>query len=477
MSQTRPLSLEPLRPPEHDPGALIDWALARARIGFALRAVRRRPFVATGCFLVLAALGPVSLAVMPKTWRVETVVTASRDPVVSTVADPVLLRAFVAEDPAGIARDAILRKDNLLALIDETGLLDRTLAAAPLTRARDRVVELAEGRARTREERRQDLAETLEKKLLISVPGAEPGAPAGASRDRILLSIEWPDGEAARRFLDAAARRFFEERRAREVAMGRDVVAVLEERAAAVREEIVSKVLKIHELETAMLRGTPSLSRTYRAVRGRVPEEQELARLRVTLESRKVALAELERLRQARADELRAQLAREHAAYGEQHPVIARTRSVLAGVETPSAQADALRAEIAGLEQDLSRASERAARLVDDEDPGLEYERTELRILLARSTTLRERLDAARVEAAVAQAGFDRRYAFAAPPVVPRRAVRPIAALSIAAGILGGALLALFAASVLDLRSGILLEQTQLEEKMGLRVFGALRAS
>jgi hypothetical protein len=477
MNHARSPSLEPVRPPEHDPGALVDWAQLRARIGFALRAVRRRPLVATCCFVAIAALGPVSLAVAPKTWRVEAVVTAEHDPVVSTVADPVLLRPFGGDDAANAARDAILRRDNLLALVDETGLIDRALAGrSPLARVRDLALELAEGHAKTREDRRRDLVEALEKKLTVKVPGAEPGAPAGAPRDRILLALEWSDGEAARRVLDAAVRRFFEERRAREEATGRDVVAVLDERAAAVRDEIEAKVGKIHGLELAMLRGNPSLARSFRAPQGRVPQEQELMRLRISLESRKAALADLERLRQARAEELRAQLTRERVAYGEQHPALARTREVLAGVEAPSPQASAMRAEIAGLEQEFSRASERAARLVDDEDPSLEYERTELRILLARATTLRDRVDAARVESAVARAGFDRRYAFAVPPVVPRRPERPIPALSIAAGLLGGALLALLVAAVLDLRSGVVLERSQLEERMGLRVLGELRA-
>jgi hypothetical protein len=477
MNHARTLSLEPVRP-DHDPGALIDWPRLRARIGFALRAVGRRPVVAACCFLAIAALGPVSLVVAPRTWRVQEVLTASREPVVSTAGDPVLLRPFGAEDAASEARDAILRKDNLAALVDETRLVERTLAAhSPLGRARDRFVELVVGRARTREERRQDLIEALQKKLAITQPGTEPGAPAGAPHDRVQLTLEWPDGEAARAVLDAAGRRFFEQRREREVATARDVLAVLEERATAVQGEIEAKVQKLHELELAMLRGGPSLSRTYRAPRGRVPEETDLVRLRVAVESRKAALADLERLRQARSEELRAELTRERAAYGEQHPVIARTREVLAGVEAPSPQADALRAEIAGLEQEFARASERAARLVDDEDPALEYQRTELRVLLARSTTLRDRIDAARVESGVARAGFDRRYAFAVPPVVPRRPERPIAALSIAAAVLGGALLALLVASTLDLRSGVVLERSQLEERMGIPVFGELRAS
>ena len=467
--------IEPIRR-ETDPGALVDWARARDRLGFALRAAGRRPVLALACFLAIAALGPASLVVMPRTYRVEAVVTASHDPVVSTLPDPVLLRPFGSEDPSNVVRDAILRRDNLTALVAQTGLLDRWLEhRSPIGRVRDRAMELLVGREARREERLQDLVDTLEKKLTVSVPAAEPGAPMGAPRDRIVIALEWPDGRAAKQLVDAAARGFFESRREREMATSRDIQRVFEDRAKEVRQDVETKVGRIHELELALLRGHPSLARTYHAPRGRVPQEVDLAWLRVALESKKAALAEIERFRQARGEDLQAELARQRTSHAEQHPDVARAREILERLAGPSPQAEALRAEIAGLEQEFSTASERAARLVDDEDPALEYERTDLRLLLARYGTLRDRIDGARVESAIAQAGFDRRYAFAAPPVVPRRPERPIPALHIAAALLGGALFALFAVATLDVRSGKVLEAWQLERKLELRILGEFR--
>jgi hypothetical protein len=477
MTATRLPFPEPIRPTPDDRGALIDWARVRERLAFAGRAVRRRPLLSALCFLAVASLGPLSLVAMPRTYRVEAIMRASRNPVVSTLPDPVLLRSFDSEDPANLARDAILRRDNLVALCEETGLVERSLATrAPASRWKAWVVERVTGRAPTREQRVEALVESLEKRLSISVPGAQPGAPAGAAKDRILLSLEWSDAETAQLLVETAARRFFQSRRETERSMGRDALAILERRAAAVREEIQGKVAQVHELEVAMLRASPALSRTYRAPRGRVPQEEELARLRATLESKKLALADLERMRDQRSEELRAQLARERTAFGEQHPAIQRTRDVLERVSAPSPTAEGLRTEIAGLEQQFQRASEKAARLVDDEDPALEYQRTELRLLLAQYTSVRDRLDGARVESAIAQAGFDRRYAFLVPPVLPRRAEWPNPALSIAASLLGGALLALFVAAALDARSGRVLEAWQLERSLGLRVLGEIRA-
>jgi hypothetical protein len=75
----------------------------------------------------------------------------------------------------------------------------------------------------------------------------------------------------------------------------------------------------------------------------------------------------------------------------------------------------------------------------------------------------------------MARASFDRRNAFAVPPVAPRRAAWPIPALSIAAALLGGALLALLVATVLDHRSGRALEAWQLERRLGVRILGEMR--
>lgn len=477
MTAPRPTHDEFARAPDEDPGALIDWTRVREHVGFALRAVRRRPLVAAVCLLAVAALGPISLAWTSRTYHVEAVVAASRNPVVSTLADPVLLRSFDSEDPANVARDAILRRDALAAVVEETHLVDRTLASrSVLARARDGFARLLRGREPTHTERVEDLVDRLEKRLSVTLPGAQPGAAPGAAKDRIAVALDWSDGPTAKLVIETAVRRFFEARRETEAAMSRDALAVLEERAASVRSEIEAEVGRVREAEVAMLRGNPALTRTYRAPSGRTPQEAELAQLRGTLESKKVALAELERLREQRVTELRSQLARERITYAEGHPAIARTRELLDEVSGPSPEADALRAEIARLDQQFQGASERAARLVDAEDPSLEYRRTDLRLLLAQYTSLRDRIDGARVEGAMARASFDRRNAFAVPPVVPRRAAWPIPALSIAAALLGGALLALLAATVLDFRSGRALEAWQLERRLGLRVLGEIRA-
>lgn len=477
MTDPRPQNPDASPPPEREYPGIVDWAALRDHLGFALRAVRRRPFLATFCFFLVASLGPVALAVMPKTYRIETIVIAARNPVVSTLTHPVLQRPFEAEDAAQAAHDAIMRRDNLEALADETGLVERfALTRSPIGRLRDRLLAGITGRERTPEERRVALVERLEKKLTIEVPAAQPGASATAPRDRVVMAIEWPDAETAKLLLETAARRFFDDRRERERSLVEDAVGVLELRAANLHDQVGAQVKKVHELEVGIVRNNPALSRSFRAPRGRVPQEETLARLRTTLEAKKLAASDMERFRDQRSAELREELARLRAAYSEQHPDVIRTRKLLEDLATPPAQLAVLRADIIGLEQDLERASATVSRLVDDENPALEYERTELRLLLAQYTALRERIDGARVETAASLAAFDHRYGFAVPPLIPRKPIRPIPFLAVAAGVLAGIGFALLAATALDARSGRILERWQLERTLHLRVIGELRA-
>lgn len=465
-------------PPDasNEPAGIVDWGAIRERVGFALGAVRRRPFVSALCFLSIAALGPLSLEVMPRTWRVEATFTASRTPVVSTLAYPVLQRAFEAEDPAQAAHDAILRQDNLEALIAETGLLERWMAArSPIRRLRDRVEAVLTGRERTQAERIDALVERLEKRLAITVPGAAPGAPHAAPRDRVVLAVEWYDPETAKLLVETAARRFFDAQRARERALVEDALGALEGHAAAVRGELEQRVKKVHALEVQLVRGRPELARSDRAQRGRVPEEAAVAGLRAVLEARRLAATEVDRVREQRREGAREELGRLRAIYSEQHPAVQREKKLVESLAAPSPQAAGLRADVALLEQELEQASSKVARLVDAENPTLEYERTELRVLLAQYATVRDRIDGARVEMQASQAAFDHRYGFTVPPRLPRRPVGPIAPLAIASALLAGALFALFAATALDVRSGRLLERWQLERNHGVRVLGELR--
>jgi len=171
-------------------------------------------------------------------------------------------------------------------------------------------------------------------------------------------------------------------------------------------------------------------------------------------------------------------------------------RQNIDAIAGPSPQIEALRAEAAELERGIvmrggsvqghSRESAGAAprdrgeisaipRVLVDDDPQLEYERGQLRLLFNKYNALRERIDGARVELDTAQAAFKYRYSVITPPQMPRRPLKPNSLVVLAASVLGGVFFALFAAALLDLRSGRLLEGWQLERRTGLRVLAEIR--
>jgi len=106
-------------------------------------------------------------------------------------------------------------------------------------------------------------------------------------------------------------------------------------------------------------------------------------------------------------------------------------------------------------------------RVESSEDPLLEYARTQLRLSVLQYAGLRERINAARIDLDTTQAGFKYNYSVLQTPEVPRGPIKPKSQLVIAAAFIAGLVLAVFATSAADLRSGLMLETWQLENAIG----------
>jgi uncharacterized protein involved in exopolysaccharide biosynthesis len=81
-----------------------------------------------------------------------------------------------------------------------------------------------------------------------------------------------------------------------------------------------------------------------------------------------------------------------------------------------------------------------------------------------------ERIEGARMELDTVKAAFKYRYSIITPPLMPKKPLKPNPLLVIAAGLLGGAMFAVFGAVVVDLRSGKVLERWQIERVLGVPV-------
>ena len=100
------------------------------------------------------------------------------------------------------------------------------------------------------------------------------------------------------------------------------------------------------------------------------------------------------------------------------------------------------------------------------------YTKAEVRHALGRYNSLLDRIDAARLELDNAQAAFKRRYVLIHPSQRPKGPVKPKVALVLLASTVAGAVLGLFAPSLVDLLSRRLVEPWQVEQVLGVPLLG-----
>ena len=478
------MSEMPNDPAPNSPGShgadLFDYGLLRRYAGLVLRAPIRHKLVAGVSFLTVMAGAVAAICVLPPRYHVEASVLALRNPLMNTLTNPGVNRDWDA--PTRAARETVLRRENLVSLCKQTDFVDRYLATrAPAVRARDWLF-AALGKERTKERLLRDLVDTLERRLWVTV----------SSEGTVTVAFEWSNADLAYRMVDAALQSFLEARHVSEISIVGETLSILEVHAARIQRESAEAITRLEERERQLL-GSPRQSRPI--VRRRLVRDEDLVRLGSVLTARQRALADVEEFRRRRLEEMQAQMAQYQTQYAPGHPAIASLRQNIEGLTAPSPQIQSLRAEIHDLESEITRRggtvpqagigglplpqddfamSDLRSRLADD-DSRFEYERSQLQLLVRQYSSLRDRIDAARVELDTARAAFKYRYSVISPPQIPKGPIKPYALLRLVAGLVGGVGLALFASAALDIRSRRIFEHWQAERYLGLPVLAQLR--
>jgi uncharacterized protein involved in exopolysaccharide biosynthesis len=449
-----------------------------------LRAPARHPLLSTTVFLAVAGLAIAVAQVIPHRYEVQATLLAQRIPVLGAVSNPTMNREWDA--PARAAREAVMRRSNLVALADRTHLVERYLAArAPAVRARDWLVQRITRRPRDLARLKDDLIDTLGERLWVLV------SPEG----NVTIGFVWPDREFAAQLVQQALQGFLDERYASEIKAIGEAIAILQTHDVHVQGEISAALGRIEAREKA-LGGSVEVSRPERpravAARPRAAPDEERTRLEGLLAARRRALADLEAVRQQRLAELQVELARERATYAPNHPALITTAHAVENLGEPSPEVLALRTEAEDLERKLavrggspgdfaasaaavqSDAADVRVRLREVSDPRLDYERRSLEDLVRQHASLLERIDAAAVEAETARAAFKYRYSVVSPPLLPKHPLRPYGFLGVMGGLVGGLAMAFLAAAGADLAGGRVVERWQLERGIGIVVLGEL---
>lgn len=460
-------------------GPIRDW------LSYAGRAIRARPVVVLASFLfTTAAFGLLAWA-MPDRYYVETKLLAPRPDLIAILANPG--RALSAE-PRATSRAVleILRRDNLVAVIRETGLLQQWRQTRPFVlRLKDRILL---GKSDFSDDELTDiLVGTLESRLSAYTEQQDDGS------GTLTAGLTWTDRDMAVRLLKAVMDGFREFRESTDMAIVGESIAILEDRLAGARRD----------LEQALSGARPAPPRVdRRAVKPLPPEpvsEQaiELARLRSAIATKRRALEELQSYRQRRITELQTQLSEQRAVYSETHPVVQNIKRTLEAVSAEPPEVGALRREIAEVEArflarggttaDLegmappstpSVASAVLPLLATPLEPGRDYERSRLTAAVARYYGISDRLEGARLERDAARASARYRFVVVRPPLLPRKpSNRGIKTAIRLAGAIAGLAAGGLAAVALEARRGRIVQRWQVERGLGLPVLAEIEKS
>jgi hypothetical protein len=464
---------------------LIDLELLRHQAGFVRRSVGRHRLVATFTFLLVVALTGGVLAILPRTYHIETQLLAQKNSLMPALGNPSRTVPSDADAPTRAAHEAVLRRDNLVSLMKQTDLLNRWEATRPrLLKLKDWAIDTF-GPARNEEERLQSMIEYLEKQLWVTT-----------TDDTISIGIDWPDAEQGYRLLDAAQQNFLEQRHQVEVSAIAETISILEGHAQNLKESIDQAMDDLNRAEAAKsARGKPLTSGPLLARRDPATEAQrsQASETRVMLDSKRQAIRELEDFRRRRLAELQVELAQARAVYSDAHPAVVKVLQSIAALQKDSPQLATLRQD----ERQLISEYEKFARLPapppgaaaaaaaaataarkslpgSPEETNAELARTRLRFAMAKYDSLLERIDSAKIELDTARAAFKYRYSVIRPPLFPKRPTKPNVPLVVALGVVLAVLVMFGTTALVDVRSRRLLEPWQVQRALDLPILGAL---
>jgi uncharacterized protein involved in exopolysaccharide biosynthesis len=489
-----------------------DREKVRNYASFLRGSVRRHRLLVAAVFVAVVGGAVGSLLALPKTYHVETKALAQPNSALTVRGD-----GPGADSLTRVAADTVLRHDNLLALVQQTNLLEYTTEhRAPAQVARDALLKTLRVREESSADQLDALVTRLEKKL--SVWTSDSGNTVSGST--VTIAIDWPDGPMACRLVDAAQRAFLDARYAREITALSESIAILQKHTSSLQEDIDIAVGSIQRMRMpsgelpagAAPVAAPARPRWLSTRAPAVPRAPattpELREIQSQLDAKERAIQELEGLRRQRLSELQAQLAEARTTYTESHPTITNLKQSLAALAVDSPQLAGLRLEAASLREQYDARNARpsdptppavvwttappslagaaagtppqvpsdvlrlALDLREDRDPGMVYARGQLRDAMDKYAALRTQIQSAQIDLETAQAAFKYRYTVVTPAHLPKSPAAPnvplVVLVAVLAGLLGGLLLAVLA----DLRRGRLLERWQIERLLERPILG-----
>jgi uncharacterized protein involved in exopolysaccharide biosynthesis len=466
---------QPLVSPPNE-ADLFDYAKLKDYSRYLLGSISRHRYFIGALTVALFALTAALLRGLPKTYHAETQILALKSTLLTKTVDPNVPEDW-AEDPTRAAREAILSRANLVALVRQTDLVNKyPRSRAPLLKIEDKIFDwLRPSKPIAEEDQIAAMVGTLESRLEVQV---SPG--------KVTIALDWPDAAMAYELVDAACRNFIEQRRTTDLAPFSDAIDILEPRAAGLREEIVDGVERVDAArEAASLRRRAAapkrvgLSAAQQLQRQNAERQRE--ELRTALESKKRAIADLVQSQRLQVENLETQIKDARKTYSDEHPAVLELQH---GLEVLRAQGDTLELrQLKDEEQQLEAETRRlpatvqqlaSATVAEIEDAPIEQAKDDLRFAVSKYLALLDRIDRAQMNLQSARANFKHRFSIVTPAELPRAPIKPKKPMVLLGSIIGGLLLGVFLSALRDLRQGLIFERWQVLRELGIPVLGEI---
>lgn len=466
--------------------------LLKSYLAFAKRGLLRRKLLIALIATVGLVLTGLTYQYIPRTFRSTTVLMSVPNPV---------LDAQGSISPFAGVNNLILRRENLEEIVRSTGLVRNARERRPpLLKLKDSISESVRGQ----------LSDSIMASVLVAT--LESRVTVDTERDTLSVSVDWSDGVTATELVEAATQSFLKVRHAQEIAAFSDKMAILDQHATKLREEIADVAKQLQpSFDTAKTLG-PRKAGELAGPASKLPLVRVGARrppLAVSPE-RKQELAELKQKLTAAENERNSRIASERAKLDElklkftaSHPqVVTQEERVALASQVPSELA-LLRSEVADLDGQLRQQEALAANAKggvltaavasgadaeasvadplppevmqllnsEDADPA---KTAQLSGAITRYGHLRDDMRGVKLALDVAQAAFNHRYRVVIPVEVPSKPIKPNLVLVVVAGVALSLLLALIVPILLELRKGLIVEYWQVHH-FELPVLGELR--
>jgi uncharacterized protein involved in exopolysaccharide biosynthesis len=480
-------------------------------LGFALRSTRRHATLAILTFVVVSATGITIARALPRSYLSEVRISVQQSAAMRTLSGSKLEEKSVDNPMRGVSA-MILRRDNIVALVDETHLVRQfDLTRAPLLKFKDRILSSI-GPPQSADAKEHALIGLVENKLYVK-----------SDDSSVTIGIEWPDPQLAYELVTMVQKNFLEARYDSDVSEITESLGVLKEHAqtelAKVDQALAEykKALEDYRRDTAAAAvpdaalssgGAIAVSRP----RGDVTPARVVAPIdpdvEAALEEKRARIRTIEADRERNLAALKQQLAQAQLTLTPLHPTVITLQQAVDAASQPSAELLQLKAEQRTLMAQIApptapsepasmssatpaarmlaalalspAPAPAAAREPSSSNPlegpngPVRLAHANLELAIGSYANAMQRIDSASVELDITKTAYKHRYTILTPAEVPRGPMKSIATVLSIGGIIGGALLGVFLAGLSDILKGRLLEAWQIRRQLKVEILGEI---